>query len=442
MKKLQNQKLIVSLFTIFVLIISSQAILSNTNVIQEHALTFTSTNYTIVDTGLTICYDNSITISYPLETEPFYGQDAQYIGNHPSYQNNGDGTITDLNTVLMWQQDSGEKITYSTAVSGADTFTLAGFDDWRLPSIKELYSLINFNGTDPSGLESSDNLIPFIDTDYFIFEYGNEAEGERIIDAQYWSSTEYVSTTMNGAATVFGVNFADGRIKGYPRDLGPGDQPMQMFTIYVRGKENYGINDFGDNSDGTITDRATGLMWSKTDSGEGMNWENALSWVQQKNDENYLGYDDWCLPNAKEMQSIVDYSRAPRTSTTHRHVLDGSNAVYIAFGEALGWMQDPITLEYELQDVHGAGAQRSDPKIGDADDYPYGHGPQGDVIRINNYVRCVRGGVVEKAESEDDYSKFVTTQEAIYPFTFVGIYTVVIFALLKKRKKETQCLSS
>jgi hypothetical protein len=41
-------------------------------------------------------------------------------------------------------------------------------------------------------------------------------------------------------------------------------------------------------------------------------------------------------------------------------------------------------------DVHGAGAQRSDPKSGDPDAYPTGHGPQGDAIRIYNYVRCVR----------------------------------------------------
>lgn len=41
-------------------------------------------------------------------------------------------------------------------------------------------------------------------------------------------------------------------------------------------------------------------------------------------------------------------------------------------------------------DVHGAGAQRSDPKIGKASDYPEGDGPQGDVIRIDNYVRLVR----------------------------------------------------
>jgi hypothetical protein len=42
--------------------------------------------------------------------------------------------------------------------------------------------------------------------------------------------------------------------------------------------------------------------------------------------------------------------------------------------------------------AHGAGAQRSDPKSGDPTDWPTGHGPQGDAIRIYNYVRCTRGG--------------------------------------------------
>jgi hypothetical protein len=43
-------------------------------------------------------------------------------------------------------------------------------------------------------------------------------------------------------------------------------------------------------------------------------------------------------------------------------------------------------------DVHGAGAQRSDPKSGDPAEYASGHGPQGDAVRIYNYARCVRGG--------------------------------------------------
>lgn len=46
-------------------------------------------------------------------------------------------------------------------------------------------------------------------------------------------------------------------------------------------------------------------------------------------------------------------------------------------------------------DVHGAGAQRSDPKSGDPKQFPRGRGPQGDVIRIFNFVRLVRGGGVE-----------------------------------------------
>ncbi len=51
----------------------------------------------------------------------------------------------------------------------------------------------------------------------------------------------------------------------------------------------------------------------------------------------------------------------------------GTFAAYVAFGEALGWLMTPDS-SYVLTDVHGAGAQRSDPKCGDPDEYPYGHG--------------------------------------------------------------------
>ena len=53
----------------------------------------------------------------------------------------------------------------------------------------------------------------------------------------------------------------------------------------------------------------------------------------------------------------------------------------------------PAAGDLKLMDVHGAGAQRSDPKAGDPAMFPHGRGPQGDVIRINNFVRLVRGGV-------------------------------------------------
>jgi hypothetical protein len=332
-----------------------------------------SGSFIIVDTGQEAFFDNQGEITEPQPGDAFYGQDAHYQDTQPSYVDNGDGTVTDLNTGLMWQQTPGDKLTWADAVAGADSFGLAGYDDWHLPTIKELYSLILFSGTDPSGWdgEHTSTLVPFIDTDYFDFEYGDTSAGERVIDAQYWSSTEYVGTTMNGDATVFGVNFADGRIKGYPRDIGPGGQPMRQFVRYVRANPDYGLNDFVDNGDGTIIDHATGLMWSQADSGEEMNWEEALAWVRQRNEESYLGYNDWRLPDAKELQSIVDYTRSPATSssaaidpifwatsivdeggeanypfywtgTTHRNLaIVGAAAVYIAFGEALGYMEFP-----------------------------------------------------------------------------------------------------
>ncbi|MCP4574736.1 MAG: DUF1566 domain-containing protein [Deltaproteobacteria bacterium] len=51
----------------------------------------------------------------------------------------------------MWQKNPGAKMTWDEAVDGADSFVLAGYGDWRLPAIKELYFLIRFSGEDPSG---------------------------------------------------------------------------------------------------------------------------------------------------------------------------------------------------------------------------------------------------------------------------------------------------
>jgi hypothetical protein len=379
--------------------------------------------YTIIDSGQDLCYDTTQQIPFPNPSDPFYGQDAQYEGTQFSFQNNSNGTVTDMNTGLMWQQMPAlyDKSTFSQALAGADTFSLAGYNDWRLPSIKELYSLIDFRG-------SSITLTPYIDTSYFGFRFGDTTLGERVIDGQYWSSTKYVGLTMGGDSTVFGANFADGRIKGYGKDMGPNGIPTQ-FVRYVRGNSSYGINNFVDNNDGTITDIATGLIWQKADNGDTLNWEEALSYAEN---QTLAGHSDWRLPTAKELQSIVDYTRAPDatnpsqkgpaidtsyfditnigtgqdpdygyfwTSTTlletPSNMGTGSHAVYLCFGQAWGWMEvPPNSNNYVLMNVHGAGSQRSDPKSGDASNWPHGNGPQGDVVRIYNYVRCVRGGAV------------------------------------------------
>lgn len=440
--------------------------------------------YTIVDTGQVRCYDNRNEIAPPKPGQPFYGQDAQYQGHPFSYALSADGfTVQDQNTGLTWQRSPDtdgdgaltrkDKLTWPQAQvwpAKLNASKYGGFDDWRLPTIKELYSLFDCRGQDPSGYNGTDTsgLRPFIDTTFFKFAYGNATAGERIIDSQYASANKYVGKSARGFEKLFGVNFADGRIKGYDLQM-PGGLEKGFFVQCVRGNPKYGQNDFQDNRDGTITDQATGLIWSKVDSGKGMNWQEALAWVQVKNAANYLGHNDWRMPSVKELQSIVDYSRSPDTTqspaidpifdctpitneggktdyasywtgTTHGGFIANGDANYVSFGRAAGWLSAralaggppdrrggpgsggsgkggtgkggpgaprpsglaPIAgdSDYIFADVHGAGAQRCDPKSGDPNMFPHGHGPQGDVVRINHHVRLVRGGdVVRRTET-------------------------------------------
>ena len=364
--------------------------------------------YSIIDTGVSDFYSNDAKISKPNNGDNFYGQDAHYNGNQASYTNNNDGTITDNSTGLMWAKNMGTKLSFEEAKLEAENSTLAGYNDWRIPTIKELYSLIMFYGQ----VKGEKAIKLFIDTQYFDQPLGDTSNGEREIDAQTWTSTHYVSKTMHNDETVFGVNFIDGRIKGYPKYNPQTKNANKMYFRFVRGNTQYGKNNFKDNGDGTISDLATGLMWQKADDGKSKDWQNALAYAENLTLANY---SDWRLPNAKELQSIVDYTKSPDTSnspaiddlftctsinypngssghypfywtsTTHQ---DGQNpyssAVYFAFGKGLGKMNNTIL------DVHGAGCQRSDPKSGNSNDYPQYFGPQGDIRYVFNYVRCVR----------------------------------------------------
>jgi hypothetical protein len=372
--------------------------------------TITARFYNIASTGQSKCYGDRAEIACPARGAPFFGQDGPARGVALRFRDNGDGTATDQTTGLMWQKSLAPERSWSDAQTAAAAERTGGHTDWRLPSIKELFTLMDFGRGyfGPSAAQSA----PFIDTGVFEFSYG---AGNRFIDVQLWSSTPYAGTTMAGDATVFGVNFADGRIKGYPRFDPPsrGAVPMQMKARYVRGPR-YGEPDLVDRGDGTVLDRATGLLWQATDDGVTRPWADALAYCASLD---LAGRADWRLPNIKELHVIVDYGRSPMTtasaaiapplrttaiesyfwsSTTS---LEGppddaaARAAYFAFGRALGWMElPPQSAQLQLIDVHGAGAQRADFKSGSAANYPHGFGPQGDDVRIALHVRCVAGG--------------------------------------------------
>lgn len=388
----------------------------------------TDLTYTIVDTDQSWCFTESETI---ICGETYDGQDAQYEGLQPAYQDNGDGTITDLNTSLMWIQDPGEKTTYADTIELLETFSFAGYDDWRLPTIKELLSLATYSGS-----STDDGVVPFFDTDYFAYQDGIESGGNRMVDTQWLTSTIYTSEVYGNSSCFFGYNFSDGRIKCYGID---GFNPSGgYFVQFVRGGDDYGENNFFDNVDGTITDEATGLIWMQDDNGAGLLWGDALSYCETLS---LGGSDDWRLPNVKELHSIVDYSRSPDATNspaidpifnTTEIVNEGGqtdypffwssttligftfpdnilSANYIAFGRSLGYDKE----QSGWVDVHGAGALRSDPIVGDPDDYPTGNGPQLDNIRVYNYVRCVSGGVAEPSSGDDPDTLELLSEESL-----------------------------
>ena len=187
-----------------------------------------------------------------------------------------------------------------------------------------------------------------------------------------------------------------GHIKAYP-DGSDGSPMSGKYVRCVRG-DAYGDNYFTDNGNGTVSDASTGLMWQQDDCGEGLDWENGLSYCENLE---VADHEDWRLPNVKELQSVVDYSGSfpaiddlfsvtPITNEagdadypyfwTSTSAYFGTNqpeyyyAWYVAFGYA---------VDNDGQDTHGAGAVRFDTKV---EGGPLGEGGERDY----NFVRCVR----------------------------------------------------
>ena len=432
---IQIQKLLLagaSSSSLIILLLGCSSI--SKNIVEPKAPLNTAFNlsYPVVDTDQKWCFSDKEAIECGKE---FVGQDAQYEGLQPLYQDNNDGTVTDLNTGLMWIKDAGKKTYYTKTMDKLKTYSFAGYDDWRLPTIKELYSLALFSGVDASMAKNSDvkGLWPLIDDDYFTFLYGDKNGGQRVIDSQWLTSSVYNSTVYNHQC-FFGFNFSDGRIKCYGLDHSPAGG---YFAQFVRGNKDYGINDYVENGNETITDRATGLTWTQNDSRKALDFNSALNYCEELS---LGGTDTWRLPNTKELHTLVDYSRSPditnspaidplfnmtpitneagqkdyaqywSSTTLISYPSNVASATYISFGRALGYDSKSIPAPGESKplishnmennkeskewiDVHGAGAQRSDPKVpSDENIFKFGHGPQGDTVRRYNYALCVTGG--------------------------------------------------
>ncbi len=106
----------------------------------------------LVDTRQTKCYDtNGKEITCPAAGQPLYGQDAQYQGATPVYQDNGNQTVTDHNSGLIWMKsDDGTGRTWQAAADYCNGLAFAGQSDWRLPTRFELDSIVDYGRVFPA----------------------------------------------------------------------------------------------------------------------------------------------------------------------------------------------------------------------------------------------------------------------------------------------------
>lgn len=208
------------------------------------------------------------------------GEDADFEYYAPSYKDNGDGTITDNNTGLMWQKTDGGEMTFENAAAFCKSLTLGGHNDWRLPLSHELFNLNNF-----------DNVNPALNTAIFT----------KTLAEYWWTSDLRADLSTN----VWVVN-AGGGIGAHPKSETISAGGAKRF--HIRAVRNPKLATlpavhFSDNGNGTITDNYTGLIWQKTQSGSTLTWEEALVYATGLS---LAGKSDWRIPNIKELQSLND----------------------------------------------------------------------------------------------------------------------------------------
>jgi len=327
-------------------------------IMASMTLTARGATVSLPRTGQTTCYDSAGTEISCAGT----GQDGEIQAGvawpSPRFTDNGDGTITDDLTGLMWLRDANciathypefdvDRVVGDTAGDGfvtwvhADDFVNkinkgtyplcgAGRTDWRFPNAIELESLSNAGTNNPRTWLTS--------------------QGFQHVDYDYWSSTTPTcSICSEEPDSAISVGFDDGLTMGVPKTepfavwpvRGTTSGPAQLWktgqtTAYataddgdLQGGVAWPDPRFTNNGDGTVTDNLTGLTWLRDMncihthypsfdadrfSGDGaVSWQHALDFVRGINSGTYAscgaGYTDWRLPNRKELMSIIHYGQ-------------------------------------------------------------------------------------------------------------------------------------
>jgi hypothetical protein len=280
-------------------------------------------------TGQTKCYDSVGTEISCAGT----GQDGEIQAGvtwlNPRFKDNGDGTMTDTLTGLMWSKGGEWRTEWQQAldyVTFLNSEYFLGYTDWHLPNVNELESLVNINEADPA-------------------DWLNRQGFTYVFDDYYWSSTTCIDYTSSAWAVNMSSSEIDnvlhcgkssvirllpvraGQDVSYPAQIWKTGQTKCYDTsgkeigCFGGGQQDGTIQAgvawpnprFTDHGNGIVTDNLTGLMWTKDANlpNSSKTWQQALDYVKGMNIGTYynFGYTDWRLPNRKELYSLNDFSQ-------------------------------------------------------------------------------------------------------------------------------------
>lgn len=158
------------------------------------------------------------------------------ITNH--FVDNGDGTITDNLTQLIWQKiPNTSTLTWEQALVYAEELSLGGTSDWRLPNIKELQSLNNELATNPSV------FYPYFGNLGVHFYWSSTSLPNQATKAWYWS-TQFGITTYD---TKINANYVI-CVKGNPTLAVKQETIHSSIKVYPNPASNYILISFTNNN--------------------------------------------------------------------------------------------------------------------------------------------------------------------------------------------------
>jgi hypothetical protein len=221
------------------------------------------------------------------------GQEAE------SFTDNGNATVTDSGTGLMWQQAEGGSMTWNNALSYCEGLSLGAQSDWRLPNVKELTSITDFTKFNPA-----------INTTFFPDAYAS----------YYWSSTTY----RNYASQAWNVSFY--------RTIENSSSKSNVVSNYVRCVRGGQSGVFGNlilsvtkagTGSGTVTANYGTISWSgSTGTGSYSSGTSITLTAAANSGSTFTGWSGACSSQSASAACLVTMSAAE--AVTANYVLTGT----------------------------------------------------------------------------------------------------------------------